>query len=120
MTNDLYREEVLSHYASPQNCQKPSRFDYMASLANSLCGDKITVYLQVKNHKINKIYYQIKGCAISVYSASLLSEKLKNKATSQIMNISNDEILTLLKLTLTPTRAKCALLPIMAIKKALT
>lgn len=120
MNNDLYREEILNHYHSPQNCQKPSRFDYSANFANSLCGDKITVYIQIKNQKISKIYYQIKGCAISVYSASLLSEKLRNKTISQIMNISNDEILTLLKLTLTPIRAKCALLPIMAIKKALT
>jgi len=119
MNNDLYREEILEHYRFPKNCQKPAMFSHSASLDNPLCGDEITVYLQIKNKKLLGINYQIKGCAISVYSASFLSEALRGQSLAVILKMDQTQILGLLKLKLTPTRAKCALLPYLAIKKAL-
>lgn len=119
MNNDLYREEILEHYRFPKNCQKPTNFSHFASLGNPLCGDEMTVYLQIKNKKIISINYQIKGCAISVYSASFLSEALRGQSLVKISKMDQAQVLSLLKLKLTPTRAKCALLPYLAIKKAL-
>ncbi|OGK66420.1 hypothetical protein A2313_04155 [Candidatus Roizmanbacteria bacterium RIFOXYB2_FULL_41_10] len=119
MSDQLYREEILDHYQHPRNCQKPKTYSRFFSLSNVSCGDKITVYLQLEKEKIKQISYQISGCAISVASASILSQKLKNKTRSQVLKLTSLEVLKLLKLQLTPTRAKCALLPVEAIKKSL-
>ncbi len=119
MSDQLYREEILDHYQHPRNCQKPKNYSRFYSLNNSNCGDKITVYLQIKENQVKQINYQISGCVISVASASILSQKLRNKTSSQILKLSSLDVLKLLKMQLTPTRVKCALLPLEAIKRSL-
>lgn len=119
MNNDFYREEILRHYRSPQNSFVPKTYTHQTSLDNPVCGDSIKIFLQIKNKTVSKINYQIKGCAIAVYSASVLSEKLNGLSIKTVLQLDSQQILGLLKLQLTPIRAKCALLPYLAIKKAL-
>lgn len=119
MDNSFYREEILQHFRFPKNNFKPIVFNRQAALDNPLCGDEITVYLQVKKQQVVGINYLIKGCAIAVYSASFLSETWRHQEIQTILTASSNRVLNLLKLKLTSTRAKCALLPFLAIKKAL-
>lgn len=119
MNNQLYREEIMNHFQYPYHCRKPKQFSKSFCETNISCGDQITVYVQLKKDKIINIYYQIKGCAISIASASILSRSLENQTIMQISKLDNETVLKLLKLKLTPTRMKCALLPLVAIKAAL-
>lgn len=119
MSNALYREEILDHYQHPRHFGKPKRFTHSYSLNNTHCGDDITVYLVLKKDQVTEIYYQAKGCAISIASASILSAKLAGKTRTQILKLSSQKILKLLQMELTPTRSKCALLAPIAIKRAL-
>ena len=117
--SDMYREHILELYKSPSNFGILENPSHEATEYNSVCGDEITVQLIVKNGKINDIKFQGSGCVISIVSASLLTDKIKNKDIKDIKKLTREDILKLLKIKLNPARIKCALLSLEAVKKAL-
>jgi len=117
--DDLYREELLMHYKSPRHFGKPEKFDLSFEKDNPYCGDKLHVYLQVKEDRVTGIYFTGEGCAVSVAAASILTSALEGKTKAEIMAFGTKELLETLKMELTPTRLKCALLPLETIHQAL-
>ena len=79
---ELYQELIIDHGTSPRNCHKLSNANCQAQGYNPLCGDKVTLYLLVENNKISDISFEGEGCAISMASASLLTEHLMGKSTA--------------------------------------
>lgn len=71
---DLYRELILDHARAPRNFGKLDETTHEAEGINPLCGDKLHVYLQVSDNRIENVRFEGSGCAISVASASLLTE----------------------------------------------
>lgn len=72
---ELYRELILDHARSPRHFGKPERFTHSAEGINPLCGDKLRLYLRVgSDNQIGDIGFEGTGCAISMASASLLTE----------------------------------------------
>ena len=69
---------------------------------------------------IQDIKFSGVGCAISMASASMLTEKVKGKSIAEIKNLKSEDILEMLGVTLTPTRLKCALLPLEVLHKAIS
>jgi len=116
----LYREEILQHYQHPRNAGKPATFTHTAKKDNPFCGDEIEVFLMIDNGVIKDIHFEAKGCAISIASASMLSEMVMGCKVERVKKLQTNDILTLLKIEPTPTRLKCALLPLEAIQLALT
>lgn len=119
MNNSLYREEILDHYHHPWNFSKPAKYTYSTKLNNPLCGDSLTAYLVLEKDKVKHIYFQGEGCAISIASASLLSEKLKGWKIAELIKLKAKKVLQILNLELTPARLKCALLPLEVIQQTL-
>jgi nitrogen fixation NifU-like protein len=116
---DLYQEEIINHYQNPQNQGRPKNFSQSFKLTNPLCGDEITVYLTVTDKILKAINYEAQGCAISIATASILSAALKNHTTNSIKQMTTEQLLAIIKIKPTPTRLKCALLPLEAIQKAI-
>lgn len=114
---DIYREEILEHWRNPQNFGQMKDADFVIEQVNPLCGDEVTFYFKVKKGKISKVSFEGSGCAISVASASLLSETIKNKKVSDLGKITGQDILGLVGGNVAPARLKCAFLPLEAIKK---
>jgi len=75
----LYQEVILDHNRNPRNFRELDCDCQQANGYNPLCGDQVTVYLKVKDGVIEDICFQGKGCAISVASASLMTEALKGQ-----------------------------------------
>lgn len=73
---DLYRQTVLDHSRAPRNFRRPARPDRQAEGHNTLCGDKVTVYLSMTPERIADVAFEGVGCAISLASASLMTEAL--------------------------------------------
>lgn len=116
---NFYQENILDHYHHPRNFGTLDKPDFSAEEYNSLCGDRIEIFLKVKPQL--EIKFQGEGCAISQAAASLLTEHLKKlKTLDQIKNINEDTVLKLLGVDLTPARRKCALIAYQALRKALT
>ena len=81
--DDLYQEVVLDHNRRPRNCGRLASANREADGYNPLCGDRITVYLEVENNVITDISFEGAGCAISTASASLMTEGVKGKTLDE-------------------------------------
>lgn len=116
---DLYTEIILDHYKNPQHYGTLD--DPTASVMeyNPLCGDKIQVDLKVgTDGKVEDIAFSGTGCAISQAATSMLMEELLRKTPSEIKKMQNECIYDMLKVPISPGRVKCALLGLVAAKKA--
>ena len=81
---DLYREIILDHYRTPRNrgeLPPPARH---AEGHNPLCGDEITVYLDVDGDVVNDVKVNGQGCSISQSSASMMSAAIKGKSVTEV------------------------------------
>lgn len=119
---DLYRETIIGHYKHPQNFGHLDGADITVSDTNPSCGDRISVEIRFSgtgpDRKVTDIRFTGEGCAIHQASASMLTESVKQKSTADILKMDLDYVQKLLGTTLTPSRVKCALLPLETIQKA--
>ena len=128
---ELYQEIILDHGKNPRNKGKCDGYTNDAKAHNPLCGDKVHIYLKLnENKKIKNLSFEGEGCAISLASASILTETvkgkdlsflkkinedflnmIKNKAKITINSLSEDQITTISSLSGVqefPMRVKCA------------
>ena len=90
---ELYQEIILDHGKNPRNKGKCEGYTNDAKAHNPLCGDKIHIYLKLNNEKkIEDLSFEGEGCAISLASASILTELTKGKDLSFTKIISEDFI----------------------------
>ena len=88
---ELYQEIILDHGKNPRNKGKCDGYTNDAKAHNPLCGDKVHIYLKLNNEKmIENLSFEGEGCAISLASASILTEISKGKDLSFIKKISED------------------------------
>ena len=119
---DLYREEILEHWQHPQNWGRLADFDFEAEVINPLCGDRIKVQVKLNEERltINDIRYTGTGCAISIASASVLSENIKNRSLKSLESLKGEDILKMIgasKSGFPPARLKCAFLVLEAVRR---
>jgi nitrogen fixation NifU-like protein len=122
MTNSpLHREILLENYKNPINNFKPEVYTHKHKLDNSSCGDEITVYVEIDDSgtELKKVHYEIRACALSVASASLLSEELKGVKIAELNRWSKEEVEKVIGTKLSTARIKCGMLPLEAIKQAI-
>ena len=80
---DLYQEVILDHHKKPRNFHKLEHANRQADGFNPLCGDKVSVYMQIENGIVKDIGFIGTGCAISTASASMMTESLRGKTESE-------------------------------------
>jgi nitrogen fixation NifU-like protein len=119
--DDLYRDYILEHYRQPHNFGVVEDADASYEGSNPLCGDRITLMLGVKDGVVDRVGFTGRGCAISQASASLLTDELKGMPVEQAKAYSKEDLLELIGIPLSknPTRLKCALLSLKALKAGL-
>ncbi len=84
-TRELYQEIILDHSRHPRHFGALAHANRTAEGFNPLCGDRVKIYLAVDgNNRIADIAFEGKGCAISVASASLMSEMLKGRSVPEV------------------------------------
>jgi nitrogen fixation NifU-like protein len=79
---DLYQDIILDHGQHPRNFHKLDHANHVANGHNPLCGDRVTVYVDLDGDKIKDVSFEGRGCAISQASASLMTEILKGKTVT--------------------------------------
>jgi nitrogen fixation protein NifU and related proteins len=80
---DLYQEVILDHSRRPRNFGPTGSATSSARGDNPLCGDKVTVYVQVEAGTVRDVRFEGKGCAISTASASLMTESVRGKTLAE-------------------------------------
>ena len=88
---DLYQEIILDHGKNPRNLGKFENFNKDAKGHNPLCGDKVHVYLKLdEDKKVQDISFEGQGCAISMASASIMTDLVKGKEEYEVKEIVKD------------------------------
>ncbi len=80
---ELYQDLIVDHSKRPRNFGKLEGANRQATGYNPLCGDKVTVYLKMKDEVVEDVRFEGSGCAISTASASLMTEKSKGKTREE-------------------------------------
>ena len=94
---ELYQEIILDHGKNPRNKGKCDGYTNDAKAHNPLCGDKVHIYLKLnKDKKVENLSFEGEGCAISLASASILTDIIKGKDFITAKKITN-EFLNMIK-----------------------
>jgi len=117
---DLYREWILEHYKNPKNFgEHLEGANRVYEDGNPSCGDHLRVELRVDNGKIQDLRFLGQGCALSIASASILSDLVKGRTEEEIRAMGKEDLFKALGIRPVPMRLKCALLPLKVLKAAL-
>jgi nitrogen fixation NifU-like protein len=118
--SDIFQETILHHYEHPSNKGMIENPDVKISDTNTLCGDKVTMYARLNGRVLEEVKFDGAGCAISMASASLLTEKAKGMSIRDVIELGQRDVLEMLGLeSLTPMRIKCAMLGVRTLQKGL-
>jgi nitrogen fixation NifU-like protein len=85
--NELYRDVILDHNKRPRNFGRLDPADATAQGHNPLCGDRLDVSVRLAGERLLDVRFEGKGCAISVASASLMSEAVKGRTRAEIAQL---------------------------------
>jgi nitrogen fixation NifU-like protein len=124
---DLYQELILDHGTCPRNYGRlDGKTVGQAEGINPLCGDKVTIYLRLEEDRVKEIQFEGRGCAISVASASLMTELFQGKTIAELEELWRSfkdvlvteidppeklgKVLALTGVKAFPARVKCATL----------
>jgi len=128
--SELYQQVILDHNKKPRNFRKLESANYQAEGYNPLCGDQLTVYINLEDDLVTDVGFEGSGCAISKASASMMTQAVKGKSKEQAESLfkefhsmvigeldeeTEDNSLGNLKIFAGvrefPVRVKCATLP---------
>ena len=88
---ELYQEIILEHGKNPRNLRKTENFNKEATGYNPLCGDKVHIYLKLnENKKVEDISFEGSGCAISMASASIMTDLIRGRKENEVKDIVKD------------------------------
>ncbi len=121
MAYDMYQELILQHYRSPRNFGALDGATMVGEESNPLCGDHIRFQLTIDpaTKSVREVRFDGDGCAISMASASMLTDRVKGHPLEEVGHLTRDDVLKLLAIPLSPVRVKCALTGFVALGRAL-
>ncbi len=85
--NDLYQEVILDHNKRPRNFRRIEPASHHAEGFNPLCGDKLSLTMQVEGETVSDVAFQGSGCAISKASASLMTDAVRGKSVEEARSL---------------------------------
>ena len=135
MIDELYQEVILDHSKSPRNFGVLDQYTCTAEGNNPMCGDQLTVYVDIKDDIVSDVSYRARGCAISIASASIMSSMIKGRTIEELHilfdkfhklcmgeEMEDDDDIERLRVlsgvSKFPTRVKCATMSWHAVRKA--
>ncbi len=117
--DEVYKENILDHYKYPRNFGRMEGPTVKHREFNPLCGDNIEISLSIKDGKVADAKFIGSGCAISMASASMLTEKIKGMPLNEVKKLNDESIIKMLGINLGFVRMKCGLLSLKALSNGL-
>jgi nitrogen fixation NifU-like protein len=132
--DDLYREVILDHYAHPRNRGRLDPSDVSVEGANPLCGDELSLYVRLRDGRVEDARFEGRGCSISQASTSMMTEAIKGKTLEEVralvaqfkgmmhgQEVADDlgDLAALQGVRKFPVRIKCATLSWVALEQGL-
>lgn len=88
----MYNETVMDHFSDPRNAGEISDADAVGEIKNTADGDRIAIYIKVKDNTITDIKFKTLGCGAAIAASSMLTILAKGKTLDDAMNITNDDV----------------------------
>ena len=115
----LYREHILDHYRHPRNRGTLEDADLSCEQDNPVCGDVVRLDIRLADGRVSDARFSGRGCVISMASASMLTEEILGKTVEELKALQDEDVFSMLGITLGPVRAKCGLLPLRVLQSGL-
>jgi nitrogen fixation NifU-like protein len=116
----LYSDVLLDHFRHPRNYGSLVAPDVSSEKFNPLCGDRIRIELKLNQTIITEARFKGDACAISTAAASLLTELITGTQIEAVAALTGDQLIAALESNIQPARIQCALLPLEALRAALS
>ena len=114
----LYSEKVMDHFRKPRNVGRLEDADGVGEVGNAKCGDIMTIYLKIKDDRIEDVKFETFGCGSAIASSSMATELIKGKSVADAMALTNRAVAEALD-GLPAHKLHCSVLAEEAIKAAL-
>src|ERR1044071_6224483 len=85
--SELYQQVILDHNKKPRNFRKLETANHSAEGFNPLCGDQLTIYINLEDDQVKEVGFEGSGCAISKAAASMMTQAVKGKSKEQVENL---------------------------------
>jgi nitrogen fixation NifU-like protein len=88
----MYSEKVLDHFRSPRNVGEIEDADGVGTVGNPVCGDMMSIYIKVKDDRIEDIKFKTFGCGAAIATTSMTTELAKGKTLDEAMKITRGQV----------------------------
>ena len=88
----MYSDKVMDHFTHPRNTGEIPNADGVGTVGNPTCGDLMTMYIKVKNKRIEDIKFKTFGCGAAIATSSMTTELAKGKTIDEAMKISRASV----------------------------
>ncbi len=90
--NRMYSEKVIDHFKNPRNVGEIEDADGVGTVGNPVCGDLMTIYIKVKDDKIEDLKFKTFGCGAAIATSSMITEIAKGKTLDEGLKITRTEV----------------------------
>jgi len=88
----MYSEKVMDHFRNPRNMGEIPDADGVGTVGNPVCGDLMTIYIKVKNDKLDDVKFKTFGCGAAIATSSMLTELAKGKTLEEGLKITREDV----------------------------
>jgi nitrogen fixation NifU-like protein len=88
----MYSEKVLDHFKNPRNVGEIEDADGVGTVGNPVCGDMMSVYIKVKDDRIDEVKFKTFGCGAAIATTSMTTELAKGKTLDEAMEITREKV----------------------------
>jgi nitrogen fixation NifU-like protein len=114
----MYSEKVLDHFKNPRNVGEIKDADAEGTVGNPVCGDMMTMYIKVKDDKIEDVKFKTFGCGAAIATSSMTTELAKGKTLDEALKITRQDVADALD-GLPPVKMHCSNLAADALHEAI-
>jgi nitrogen fixation NifU-like protein len=88
----MYSEKVMEHFKNPRNMGEIKDADGVGTVGNPVCGDMMTMYIKVKNNRLEDIKFKTFGCGAAIATSSMTTELAKGKTLEEALKITRANV----------------------------
>lgn len=88
----MYTEKVMDHFRNPRNMGEIPNADGVGTVGNPVCGDLMTIYIKVKDNRLEDVKFKTFGCGAAIATSSMITELARGKTLDEALKISRGDV----------------------------
>jgi len=88
----MYSTKVMDHFKNPRNMGEIPDADGVGTVGNPVCGDLMTIYIKVKDNRLEDIKFKTFGCGAAIATSSMVTELARGKTLEEGMKLSRKDV----------------------------